>query len=173
MSDGWTDGKSRSLTNFLVNSPSGMVFIKSIDTSYAIKNSIKLFEMLDDIVNEIGEENVVQVVTDSASAYVRVGRLLEEKRTKLFWSPCAVHCIDLMLNDISELTVFKDTKPRKSLYQQNLNADRGKRKVFEDDNEIELIEDGEKEEEEEFDEVTMVDDDEEDDSDIDLRDDED
>ncbi|GMQ03740.1 hypothetical protein CsSME_00049421 [Camellia sinensis var. sinensis] len=109
MSDGWTDGKSRSLTNFLVNSPSGTVFIKSIDTSGVIKNSMKLFEMLDDIVNEIGEENVVQVVTDSASAYVGAGRLLEEKRTKLFWSPCAAHCLDLMLSDIGELTVFKDT----------------------------------------------------------------
>ncbi|XP_028113555.1 uncharacterized protein LOC114311629 isoform X2 [Camellia sinensis] len=109
MSDGWTDGKSHSLTNFLVNSPSGTVFIKSIDTSSAIKNSMKLFEMLDDIVNEIGEENVVQVVTDSASVYVGVGRLLEEKRTKLFWSPCAAHCLDLMFSDIGELTVFKDT----------------------------------------------------------------
>ncbi|THG17720.1 hypothetical protein TEA_030136 [Camellia sinensis var. sinensis] len=54
---------------------------------------------------------------------------------------------------------------------RNLNANRGKRKIFEDD-EIELIEGGE-EEEEEFDEVTMADDDEEDDSDIDLGDDED
>ncbi|THG09753.1 hypothetical protein TEA_019718 [Camellia sinensis var. sinensis] len=61
---------------------------------------------------------------------------------------------------------------------RNLNAaDRGKRKVFEDDDEVELIERGEEEEEEEeeeeFDEMTMVDDDEEDDSDIDLGDDED
>ncbi|KAI7998091.1 hypothetical protein LOK49_LG10G01292 [Camellia lanceoleosa] len=47
---------------------------------------------------------------------------------------------------------------------RNLNADRGKRKVFEDDDEIELIEGGEEEEEEEFDKVTIVDDDEEDDS---------
>ncbi|KAI7986889.1 hypothetical protein LOK49_LG14G00176 [Camellia lanceoleosa] len=57
---------------------------------------------------------------------------------------------------------------------RNLNAaNRGKRKVFEDDNEVELIEGVEEEDEEEFDEVTMVDDDQEDDSDIDLGDDED
>ncbi|XP_028113558.1 pheromone-processing carboxypeptidase KEX1-like isoform X5 [Camellia sinensis] len=54
---------------------------------------------------------------------------------------------------------------------RNLNAtDRGKRKVFKDDDEVELIEGGEEEEEEEFNEVTMVDDDEDD---IDLGDDED
>ena len=56
MSDGWTDRKSRSLTNFLVNSPNGTVFIKSIDTSDVIKEAKKLFELLDSLVEEIGEK---------------------------------------------------------------------------------------------------------------------
>ena len=34
----WRDGKGRSLTKFLVNSPSGKVFLKSIDISKVIKN---------------------------------------------------------------------------------------------------------------------------------------
>nr|KYP40371.1 hypothetical protein KK1_038293 [Cajanus cajan] len=67
MCDGWTDGKGRSLTNFLVNSPSGIVFLKSIDISDVIKNGKKIFELLDNIVEEIGEEHVVQVVTNGAS----------------------------------------------------------------------------------------------------------
>ncbi|KAI8017136.1 hypothetical protein LOK49_LG04G00681 [Camellia lanceoleosa] len=67
------------------------------------------------------------------------------------------------------------TSKKRKRGPRNLNAiDRGKRKVFEDDDEVELIEGGEEEEEEEeeeeFDEVTMVDDDEDD---IDLGDDED
>lgn len=69
------------------------VLLKSIDTSGIIKNSEKLFELFDDLVKEIGKENVVQVVTDSASAYVGAGKLLEEKRKNLFWSPCVAHCI--------------------------------------------------------------------------------
>ncbi|XP_050222226.2 uncharacterized protein LOC126672323 [Mercurialis annua] len=114
MSDRWTDKKSRSLTNFLVNSPSETVFLKSIDTFVVIKDAQKLFEMFDGLVEEIGQENVVQVVTDSASAYVKAGNLLMEKRKKLFWSPCAAHCIDNILEDIGELLMFKDTinKPR-------------------------------------------------------------
>ena len=51
----------------------------------------------------------MQVVTDSASAYVAYGELLMEKRKKLFWSPCAAHCIDNMLEDMGELPIFKDT----------------------------------------------------------------
>ncbi|RDX92342.1 hypothetical protein CR513_25542, partial [Mucuna pruriens] len=107
MCDGWTDGKGRSLTNFLVNSPSGSVFMKSIDTSNVIKDGKKMFELLDSIVEEIGEENVVQVVTDGAANLVTAGRMLMEKRTKLFWSPCAAHCLDLVLEDIGELPILE------------------------------------------------------------------
>ena len=59
MSYGWSDKKNRSLTNFLVNSPSETVFLKSLDTSDVIKDAQKLFELLDSLVEEIGEENVV------------------------------------------------------------------------------------------------------------------
>ncbi|RDY01115.1 hypothetical protein CR513_15590, partial [Mucuna pruriens] len=62
-----------------------------------------MFELLDNIVEEIGEENVVQVVTDSTSNLVAARRMLMEKRTKLFWSSCAAHCLDLVLEDIGEL----------------------------------------------------------------------
>lgn len=106
MCDGWTDGKGRSLTNFLVNSPSGTVFLKSIDTSNVIQDAKQMFELLDSVIEEIGEDNVVQVVTDGASNFVAAGKMLEEKRTKLFWSPCAAHCLDLILEDIGELLVF-------------------------------------------------------------------
>ena len=104
MCDGWTDGKGRSLTNCLVNSPSGTLFLKSIDTSNVIKNAKQMFELLNS--EEIGEDNVVQDVTDGASNFVAAGKMLEEKRTKLFWSPCAAHCLDLILEDIGELPVF-------------------------------------------------------------------
>ncbi|XP_061360438.1 uncharacterized protein LOC133304421 [Gastrolobium bilobum] len=109
MSDGWTDGKGRSLTNFLINSLRGTVFIKSVDTSSFIKDAEKMFELLDEMVMEIGEENVVQVVTDSASALVSAGQKLMDKRKQLFWSPCAAHCLDLILEDIGGITVFYNT----------------------------------------------------------------
>ena len=48
-------------------------------------------------------------LTDGASNFVATGKMLKEKRTKLFWSPCAAHCLDLILEDISELPVFYNT----------------------------------------------------------------
>ncbi|RVW28383.1 hypothetical protein CK203_109064 [Vitis vinifera] len=74
MSDGWTNGKSRCLINFLVNSPTGTWFMKSIDASDTIKNGELMFKYLDKVVEEIGEKNVVQVIIDNASNY-DIGKL--------------------------------------------------------------------------------------------------
>ncbi|RVX13588.1 hypothetical protein CK203_010298 [Vitis vinifera] len=100
------------LINFLVNSPAGTWFMKSIDASDTIKNGENMFKYLDEVVEEIGEENVVQVITDNASNYVNAGMRLMEKRSRLWWTPCAAHCIDLMLEDIGKLNVHATTLSR-------------------------------------------------------------
>ncbi|PNX84021.1 HAT family dimerization domain containing protein, partial [Trifolium pratense] len=85
MSDGRTD-KRRTILNFLVNSPK---------------------------VEQVGEENVVQIVTDNAANYKAAGAMLMEKRKKLYWTPCAAHCIDLMLEDFEKkTTVHRETISR-------------------------------------------------------------
>ncbi|CAN1787714.1 hypothetical protein LINPERHAP1_LOCUS17765 [Linum perenne] len=110
MSDGWTDRKRRSICNFLVNSPKGTVFIESLDTSHYSKYTQKVFEMLDDVVEKVGEENVIQVISDNASAYKAAGAKLMEKRQHLFWTPCAAHCLDLILEDLEKkLPIHKTT----------------------------------------------------------------
>ncbi|RVW92979.1 hypothetical protein CK203_032771 [Vitis vinifera] len=97
---------------FLVNSPAGTWFMKSIDASDTIKNGELMFKYLDEVVEEIGEENVVQVITDNASNYVNAEMRLMEKRSRLWWTPCAAHCIDLMLEDIGKLNVHATTLSR-------------------------------------------------------------
>nr|KYP55512.1 hypothetical protein KK1_001724 [Cajanus cajan] len=102
MTDGWTDRRRRTILNFLVNSPLGTIFLKSIDASKICKTADKIFKMLDDVVEEVGEENVVHIVTDNAANYKAAGEMLMKKRTKLYWTPCAAHCIDLMLEDFEK-----------------------------------------------------------------------
>ncbi|CAN1124950.1 hypothetical protein LINPERPRIM_LOCUS31384 [Linum perenne] len=82
----------------------------SIDTSSFSKNAEKVFEMLDNVVEKVGEENVIQIVTDNGVAYKAAGTKLMEKRKHLFWTPCAAHCLDLMLEDFDKnLKVHKST----------------------------------------------------------------
>eukprot|EP00256_Glycine_max_P038787 XP_006587174.2 uncharacterized protein LOC102659927 [Glycine max] len=112
MSNAWTDRKQRCNINFLINSQAGTMFLKSVDGSDFVKTGEKLFELfelLDAIVEEVGEENVVQVVTDNGSNYILAGKLLEEKRKHIYWTPCAAHCIDLMLEDIGKLPLIRKT----------------------------------------------------------------
>ncbi|XP_043705470.1 uncharacterized protein LOC122655330 [Telopea speciosissima] len=85
MSDGWTDRKGSHLINFLVNCTEGTFFLGSMDASSQIQDAKMLFELLDSRIEEIGKENVVQVVTDNASNYVaarRHARLLEAMRVQ-------------------------------------------------------------------------------------------
>ena len=53
--------------------------MKSIDDFNTIKNGELMFNYLDKVVEEIGEENVVQVITDNVSNYVNAGMRLMKK----------------------------------------------------------------------------------------------
>ncbi|XP_042449877.1 uncharacterized protein LOC122034629 [Zingiber officinale] len=113
MTDGWTDKRRRTILNFLVNSPMGTIFLKSIDASDISKTADKIFKLMDEIVEEVGEENVVQIVTDNAANYKAAGEMLMGKRKRLYWTPCAAHCIDLMLEDFEKkIPIHKETIAR-------------------------------------------------------------
>ena len=81
--------------------------MKSIYASAQFKNATYLCEAIEEVIADVGEENVVQVVTDNAANYVAAGRLLMERHPTIFWTPCAAHCIDLMLEDLGKLPWIK------------------------------------------------------------------
>ncbi|XP_050909989.1 uncharacterized protein LOC127123852 [Lathyrus oleraceus] len=113
MTDGWTDPKRRKFLNFLVNSLKGIVFFNSVDASNICKTIDKIFEMIDVVVEEVGEDNVVQVVIDNAENYKVVGEMLMRKRNKLYWTPCIAHCLDLMLEDLEKkISIHEETIPK-------------------------------------------------------------
>ncbi|KAH9329477.1 hypothetical protein KI387_001585, partial [Taxus chinensis] len=77
MLDGWSDGKNRTIINFLASCPQGTMFLKSVDASDRVKDANLLFELLDEIVLEVGVENVVQIITDNASNYVLAAEIVK------------------------------------------------------------------------------------------------
>ena len=101
MCDGWTGPTKLSIINFMVYSNGSTIFLKYVDTSDKIKDSKYIYGLLKDVIKEVGEANVVQIVTDNASAFVKAGKLLM-KKYNLYWTPCAAHCIDLMFEDIGK-----------------------------------------------------------------------
>ncbi|KAE8781822.1 hypothetical protein D1007_44883 [Hordeum vulgare] len=56
------------------------------------------------VVDEIGHENVVQIITDNGSNYKKACKTLVEQPeyNHIVWQPCAAHTINLMLKDIAK-----------------------------------------------------------------------
>ncbi|CAD6265827.1 unnamed protein product [Miscanthus lutarioriparius] len=79
----------------------------SKEMSHVSHTSEVIFDLVDKAIEEIGPDNVVQVVTDNASNNIGAKRLLEEKRPHIFWTSCVAHTINLMLQGIGNLTRFK------------------------------------------------------------------
>jgi len=52
-----------------MNSPRGTVFLKSVDASNIYKITEKIFEMKNTVVEEVGEDNVFQVMIDNVANY--------------------------------------------------------------------------------------------------------
>jgi len=74
-----------------------------VDISDVSKTTRLLYQLFREVVLYVGVENIVHMVTNNASNYVVVGRLLMEEFPSIFWSLCAVHCINLILQDIGKL----------------------------------------------------------------------
>ncbi|XP_042988610.1 uncharacterized protein LOC122316140 [Carya illinoinensis] len=65
MADGWTSQRQQPIINFLIYCPKGTMFLKSIDTSGLRKDAEILFNIFDEVVQEVGVENIVQFITDN------------------------------------------------------------------------------------------------------------
>lgn len=107
MSDGWTNENNRCLIKFLVNNPTTTWFLKSIDVSDTIKNGKLMFKYLDEMVEEVGEENMCKSLL--IMLLINVGMRLMEKRRRLWWTPCVAHCINLMVEYIGKLSIHANT----------------------------------------------------------------
>nr|ABA99325.1 hAT family dimerisation domain containing protein [Oryza sativa Japonica Group] len=109
MTDAWTDRKGRGVMNLVVHSAHGVLFLDSVECSGDRKDGKYIFELVDRYIEEIGEQHVVQVVTDNASVNTTAASLLTAKRPSIFWNGCAAHCLDLMLEDIGKLGPVEET----------------------------------------------------------------
>jgi hypothetical protein len=107
MTDAWSDRKKRSIMNLVTNCAAGTTFLSSKEMSVVSHTSEVIFELVDKAIEEIGEDEVVQVVTDNASNNMGAKTLLFTKRSHISWTSCGSHTINLMLQGISSLPRFK------------------------------------------------------------------
>lgn len=109
MTDAWTDQKRRSIMNMCVHCSLGSCFLESKEASEESHTGELIFQYVDSCIEKIGAAHVVQVVTDNASNNMAAKALLKDKRPNIFWSSCATHTINLMLQGIGSIARFKKT----------------------------------------------------------------
>ncbi|XP_052193854.1 uncharacterized protein LOC127802188, partial [Diospyros lotus] len=107
MTDAWTDRKRRSIMNLCVNSNAGTAFLSSRESSDEAHTSELIFEYVDKCIEQVGPQNVIQVVTDNVANNMGAAKLLKVKRPNIFWTSCATHTINLMLESIGKLPKYK------------------------------------------------------------------
>ncbi|KAI3886487.1 hypothetical protein MKX03_029904 [Papaver bracteatum] len=106
--DGWIDGKGRNLINFVVDSPRGPIFMKSADVTDIIGDVVAMITLLSGVIEEVGVQNVVQVVSYTTLLSLSVvGKKLMERYSTISWTVCAAHCIGLILDEIGMLDPWR------------------------------------------------------------------
>ncbi|KAL6544149.1 hypothetical protein OROGR_010646 [Orobanche gracilis] len=74
-----------------------------------VQDARMLAGLLEEQIDSIGRDIVVQGVTDNDANFKAAGGLLCQRICTLYWTPCAAHCLDLMLEDITKLKEFDAT----------------------------------------------------------------
>lgn len=102
ISDGWSDLEKGPLINFMAVTDGMPVFLKVVDCSGERKDKFFIANVIKEVINEVGHENVVQVITDNSPNCKGAGELIEDQFPNISWTPCVVHTLNLALKIICE-----------------------------------------------------------------------
>ena len=106
VSDGWTDPARHPIINFMVSSLNGPVFMKAVDTLGEYKDAQFMGELFIKVVEDVGVESCVQIITDNAPVCKAAGMIVEAKYPQVFWTPCIVHSLNLALKSIASDVIW-------------------------------------------------------------------
>ncbi|GAU44553.1 hypothetical protein TSUD_400170 [Trifolium subterraneum] len=100
VTDGWTDVQRRPLINYMATSSAGPIFLKAIDGTGEFKDRHFIANLILSVIDEVGAQNVVQVITDNAPVCKAAASIVESMHPHIFWTPCVVHTLNLALRNI-------------------------------------------------------------------------
>ena len=102
ISDGWTDTRRRPLVNLIASSPARAMFLRAEDCPGEIKDNNFIAEVLISAIKQVGPSNVVQVIIDNAPVCKAAGLIVESRYNHILWTPCIVHNLNLILEEIEQ-----------------------------------------------------------------------
>ena len=76
------------------------MFIKAVNCAGEVKDKHFIAKLMQEVIDEVGHQNVVQVVTDNAANCKAAGEIIEGRYPHIYWTPCVVHTLNLALKNI-------------------------------------------------------------------------
>lgn len=99
--DGWTNLRNEPILNVVIYTPEPY-FYDFIETKQNRHTAQYISEEICKVIDKIGSEKVLLVITDNASNMIRCGKILEEKYRNVKWTGCLAHTLNLLIGDIAK-----------------------------------------------------------------------
>ena len=113
--DGWTSVNSRPLCNAMLVSPSGELFLGSVDTTGNRKTATYMASLMERFIEQVGPHNIVQFCTNNDRSMLNASKKITEKYPHIYMQGCAAHAMDLLLEDWGKATWIKETVEKAKL----------------------------------------------------------
>jgi hypothetical protein len=110
VSDGWSSFRRDHYVNFLAvftDESKKPLLLKAIKTDER-QNGENIAKELDSVIQEVGEDKVVSIVTDNAANMKKAWKILQAKYPALIINGCGAHIMNLLVKDIVKLDRFSD-----------------------------------------------------------------
>ncbi|KAM3325734.1 hypothetical protein P3S67_000859 [Capsicum chacoense] len=138
--NGWVDSIGRYLINILVYCPRGTIDLRSSDISSFNGNADPMVLFFEEVLEEVGVENVVRIVAYSTSAcMMEAGKNLMEKRKTVFWTVDASHYLELMLQKLTKIEPIQEFLEKAKSLTQYIYSHATVLKLLRDSCPIELV----------------------------------
>lgn len=101
-SDEWFDTIRRRLIYIMGASSGGPIFLKSINSSWTIKDGEYISKLVIKVIEDVDQKIVVQVFIDNAGNMKLASSIVELIILQIFWTSCVIHCLNLALKSICQ-----------------------------------------------------------------------
>ncbi|XP_065868441.1 uncharacterized protein [Euphorbia lathyris] len=93
--------------NIFVSSPRGHTFLKAVDIDDSDEGDHLFSDALSDAIVEVGSSNVIQIISHLGGTCKSSESVILSKFPHIFWSPCTLHSILMLMEEIAELEWIK------------------------------------------------------------------
>src|SRR6266511_3171164 len=106
--DGWTDPQGNSIWTFLLITSSRKEYILCLeDLSKEHHTSHNISEIIFEIINKVGSDKFVTIVSDNASNVMAARHIIVQRYKNIFNISCIAHFINLISLDIIKIPYVK------------------------------------------------------------------